>query len=551
MSLSQRIGTAGAAVMFLGIAACSGGNDGTPSSNNPVNNGGAGAGGTGLASGGKAGSSATPGGNGGSGATGGTSATAGSGGSSAMGSGGAAPSGAGGMQPTAGQPSSGGNGASASGGMGTSGGMTAMGGMSAMAGSAGMGSGGTGDPTPSGDLFTVTSVLASSMDAKAPTTVGIVTWSASTLTIKNAHIDFGKDTSYGMQAPVDLAAMDYRTLLLGMKPATMYHFRVVASDGTKEYASNDYTITTGAATTAVKIGKFDVKQDMGREHGFIVLSYWGGTGSSVAFILDSDGDIVWAYDTGMSGGIARARMSYDGQNMWAVTADNGGQPIRRVGMDGLNAQTYSSTKSSHDIAAVSGSTMAYLDYSVSCNDINEIDPSGTTKKIFTASGTFGNQCHGNALRYSEAEDEYTFGVVDKDIIRVSRTGEKKWSLASTVSGGNSTWGGVNHGHHLLADSILIFANKGGANNASAMIEYDFTGKEISSYDSGTTSANLGDVQRLPGGDTLVDFSNADVIHQIDSSGKLLVEITGPGSQNRFGYATWRPTLYGPSPDITD
>jgi hypothetical protein len=76
---------------------------------------------------------------------------------------------------------------------------------------------------------------------------------------------------------------------------------------------------------------------------------------------------------------------------------------------------------SHDIAPVSGSTMAYLDYSVGCNDINEIDPSGTTKKIFTASSTFGNMCHANALRYSEAEDEHTFSVVDTDVIRVSRT----------------------------------------------------------------------------------------------------------------------------------
>src|SRR4029079_12401002 len=162
-------------------------------------------------------------------------------------------------------------------------------------------------------------------------------------------------------------------------------------------------------------------------------------------------------------------------------------------------QTYSSTKSSHDITAVSGDTMAYLDYSVSCNDINEIDPTGTTKKIFTASALFGSQCHGNALRYSQAEDNYPFGVVDKDIIRVSRAGEKLWSLASTVSGGNASWGAVNHGHHLLASSILILAHKRGANGSSAMIEYDFSGKKLASYEDGTTSANLGDVQRLPGG----------------------------------------------------
>lgn len=72
-----------------------------------------------------------------------------------------------------------------------------------------------------------------------------------------------------------------------------------------------------------------------------------------------------------------------------------------------------------------------------------------------------------------------------------------------------------------------------------------------SYDAGITSQNLGDVQRLPGGNLLVDFSNADVVRQVGSDGTLLVEINGAGGQNKFGYATWRPSLYGPSPDITD
>jgi len=550
---STTLGTAGLTIVLLGLGACSGGDEPAEKASN------AGTGGTGAAgmtsnAGSKAsgGTNAAMGGTGGTGTGGTGTGGTGTGGTGTGGSAPAAGMGNGGTGATAG------SGATANGGtsgMGAAGmnaaGTLSAGGMSPMAGAAGMGAGGAGQPpTVNGALFTVTSKLASAMDAKAPTTVGIVTWSVMTVMVKSAYIEFGLDTKYGMQAPVDLTQMDYRTLLLGMKPSKTYHFRVVASDGSTQTASDDYTIETGAVTSAVKIGGFSVKQEMGRERGFIVTSYWQGSGSSVAFILDADGDIVWAYDTGMTGGIARARISYDGQNLWAVTADNGGQSIRRVGMDGMNAQTYSSTKSSHDIAAVKGGTMAYLDYSVSCNDITEIDPSGTTKKIFTASGVFGNQCHGNAVRYSEAEDEYTYSVVDKDVIRVSRAGEKLWSLASTVSGGNSSWGAVNHGHHLLKDSILIFANKGGTSNQSAMIEYDFMGKKLGSY-SGAMSANLGDVQRLPGGNTLVDFSNADVMQEVDSKGTVLVEITGPGSMNRFGYATWRPTLYGPSPDITD
>ena len=182
--------------------------------------------------------------------------------------------------------------------------------------------------------------------------------------------------------------------------------------------------------------------------------------------------------------------------------------------------------------------------------LTEIDPSGETTTVFTASGTFGSTCHGNALRYSDDEEMYTYSEVGADIVQVDRSGMVQWSLAD-VAGGVATWGGVNHGHHLLADSIVIFANSGGEGDASAMIEYDLEGNEIDRYDSGDRSQNLGDVQRLSNGNTLVDFSNDGVIHEIDPSGAVLVEITGSGGMNRFGYATWTPTLYGPAPDITD
>ena len=89
-------------------------------------------------------------------------------------------------------------------------------------------------------------------------------------------------------------------------------------------------------------------------------------------------------------------MSADAKNMWMVvpTLGNGG-PVQRVSMDTLDPQTYSSTKASHDIAAVSGSLMAYIDYGTTCNGIIEIDPSGTTKKVFDAQGVVPSSgCHG-------------------------------------------------------------------------------------------------------------------------------------------------------------
>ena len=122
-------------------------------------------------------------------------------------------------------------------------------------------------------------------------------------------------------------AEDHRTLLLGMKPAKTYHFRVVARDGSTPYTSNDQTVTTGASSLH---GPSALPRELrgGRKPGFIVTSYWQGTGSSVAFILDRDGDIVWWGRGGLGddGGISRARMSADGKTMWMVVSSNSGDP---------------------------------------------------------------------------------------------------------------------------------------------------------------------------------------------------------------------------------
>jgi hypothetical protein len=461
---------------------------------------------------------------------GGTSGTTGTGGGAGATSGGTAGS------------ATGGAGSGPTGGMG---GSDATGGSDAgMGGTSGAGGGMTGTAT-----FTVMSQLASQVMATAPTTVGIVTWSVDVQNLASATIDFGLTTSYGMRAPVDLTAMNYRTLLLGMKPASTYHFRVTATAGTTNYVSGDYTIQTGAATTAVQVSGFREMNAAARRRGFVIASYWRGTGAAVPFVLDADGAIVWWAPNGPNG-IARAVMSADGKNMWLIPASNSGGPLMRVSMDGLERQTYMATNGSHDITPVTGATMAYLDYSESdCDSIWEIDPSGTTREIWESQGVVATSgCHGNALRYSQAENVYTFSDVRQDIFVISRAGMLQWRLSERTMNGNMAWGGTQHGHQLLDNSIIVFANVGGGSMASDFIEYSLQGQQMQRYTGGGFSANLGDVQRLPGGNTLITYSNDGLIQEIDPQRNVVLEIDGGSSS--FGYSLWRETLYGPPPDIS-
>ena len=505
---------------------------GTGNGTGGANTGGTGTGGAGPGTGGAHSGGTT--GIGGTTSTGGTGGTAGRGGTT--GSGGS--NGSGGTLGRGGSTGTGGAGGAHAGTGGTAG--------------TGSGTGGTGQ----GSLFTIMVQLASAVKSTAPTTVGIVTWSISASGITAAHIDFGLDTSYGMTAPVDLTATGYRTLLLGMKPTKAYHFRVTASAGATTYTSDDQTVTTGAKLSSAPLSSFSVKNASAVPKGFFITSFWQGTGSKVPFIFDTDGDVVWWYTAGSgesTDGISRARMSADSQSLWLVNESLNGNPLRRVTMDGLTTQTYSNTKSSHDIAAVTADTMAYLDYSESdCNSIFEINNAGTTKEVFEPTGVVGSgtsfpSCHGNSVRYSKKEDFYTYSDWQSDVAVVNRTGTLQWLLSKKVSGGHSAWGGQQHGTQLLDSSILIFANQGTAGKSQA-VEYGLDGHLIKAFSAngGSNVTNFGDVQRLANGNTIITYSTSSLMQEVDASDTVVLEVKGSGS---FGYVEFRDSLYGPPLDI--
>ena len=57
---------------------------------------------------------------------------------------------------------------------------------------------------------------------------------------------------------------------------------------------------------------------------------------------------------------------------------------------------------------------------------------------------------------------------------------------------------------------------------------------------------LGDVARMPNGNTVVVFGYAGVVHEVDPDGNLVQEMTEQAGVN-FGFTERRTSLYGPPP----
>jgi hypothetical protein len=391
--------------------------------------------------------------------------------------------------------------------------------------------------------------------------VGIVWWSLAQPDLTVAHIDFGLTTSYGMTAPVDLGRASYRTVLVGMKAAKTYHFRIVATDGTRTFTSDDRTVTTGAPLATALLQSFDVKSPGKVDKGFFITSFWNPTGINdgtwTAFILDTDGDVVWWYRDPADSpfnepGIGRARLSANSQDVWLARITNSGAPLRRVSIDGLEEERYTGTVASHDIAAVSGGTMAYLDYGErDCASIFEIDETGVTKEVFESTGVTsaaGGKCHGNSVRYSMKEDVYVFSDDSIDVLVVGRDGAVRWRLGDKVSGGEASWGPYQHGTQLLDDGILIFANSAGGDAFHAQaIEFGLDGSVKRKFASRSSSLFMGDVQRLPSGNTLITYSTGERIQEVDVNDTLVLEIVA--TNNAFSFVEFRQSLYGLPLDI--
>jgi hypothetical protein len=497
-----------------------------------------------TASGGTSGASAGAGS--GAGATGGAAGTGGSGGATGGSSGSVATGGTAGTPPIAGSGGTGLAGGGAGGGSGTGGaGATAGGG-------AGGGSGGL-PPT------TCTITVGTSMVSPDMETVGIIEFSTDLAGVTGARIEFGLDTSYGMTAPVNLTASNYRTLLLGMKQRRTYHYRIVASNGSGECVGPDATIDTGDLSTGLPELDITTPQPDKRAGGFLITGqYTMAGGGSPAYIFDADGDIVWAYL--MNRDVTGARMSYDGQHMWINSANvpNGQSNVHRVSMDGSTDENLSSQFASqnHQMTVLPDETVAFYAYGQNgCDDVKERSPNGMVKTIVNAADAHGagGPCHLNTIQYSPEDDTLVFSDLDNDnITKVTRSGETVWVISGPTNeftGDGSSWD-TQHGIHILGlDRFLVFNNASNQSKSNVLeiqlnLQSMTATKAWSFNDGATYNQVMGDVQRLPNGNTLVAYSTRGLLLQVDAQGEIVEEWVWPIGGS-YGYIEWRPDLYGP------
>ena len=480
---------------------------------------------------------------------------------------------------TAIQQSSGGAGATTSTGAvvasgGTIGGSIPTGGVvsTATGGTTSVATGGTTAAEPN-TMCTIASTLTMST---AISTVGIVEWSTDLAGLDKAYIEFGLDQNYGMQAPVDLAEPNFRTLLLGMKPDHVYHYRVVAMAGSDVCTGDDNTLNTGSMPTDLGLLDLTINTPQPDKvaQGFIMAGFYM---NGPAFIIDADGDYVWWFD---SGNITRARMSYDGKSMWTQALNwtmigfgggagvsPGGNPvIHHISMDGMDEQIYGLAEfgdPTHDFDVTpDGSYISPQFDADGCMTIVERTADGQLHDIIASSQVNPQAVSGclvNSIHYWPSDDSITYSDLPHNTyVKMTRAGEVQWVLGganSTFTQGDAiTWHGE-HGHQLISPTRFLMFNNGvnpwgGPTDGPTSIVYEVeldeatnTATRVWQYDGGLQTTVFGDAQRLPNGNTLVNYGTKNTFHEADPDSALVRSITWTGAS--IMYLEWRHSLYGP------
>jgi hypothetical protein len=427
--------------------------------------------------------------------------------------------------------------------------------------------------------------------APAMPTVGIVEFSASGLhqSITGAVVQFGIDLDHVLEAPVDLNAASYRTLLLGMKSATKYWVKVGVSSSSEHCYSPPVELTTGGLRAGV-LPLIETAVHAPPTSGFIV----GAQGPN-AIIFDQDGDVVWGYSfqsagsfapsCGAGGGVTRifaAKLSYDGRYMLArdlgpFDCGNGGS-FYRVALDGSSLERIDLLGGDHHDFTVTPSGIAYIAKeekggydkiyvaNTDGSDARELLDLEHVVDVYPKGGGPGEEkSHFNSIHYWEERDVYTVSNRESDAIveingdgtiarGVGKSAKAQFItlLAESTMGQTETplWR-VQHGHDWYApDKLLVFSNGdfigGQANALHYTVNDDGIAQLDWSYNGMGNSVTQGDIQMLPNGHVLVCASNGGRLQEIDENRELIVQYHAPSEG--FGYVMYRPTLYGAPPD---
>jgi len=351
-----------------------------------------------------------------------------------------------------------------------------------------------------------------------------------------------------------------------LRPGTEYSFEVELLDGDEVVDSESGSFVTNEVPDLLP--ELEVELDELDEHRFIVTSLLGDPHAAV--VIHQDGYYAWWHievDDGLT--LARARMGPGGESIYYSAYDRGEwvgpdavYEFRRVVLGEGIAEKREARYHHHDFVVLDDGTIGWIrsDHqevegeTYRGDAIVETAPDGAERVVWSSwdhlehglspdcndsTGTIWT--HANALHYDPDSDTYHISVREMDtVVAVDRaSGETLWELGGCESDFDMSGTLGFDGQHQIqpVDGGLLLYDNRPSEAYSRVVEFALdhdagtaTERWIYSADDAYLTDILGDVHRLPSGDTIVTWSTTGRMEQVDQHGELRW-------QARFGFGT--------------
>ena len=365
-------------------------------------------------------------------------------------------------------------------------------------------------------------------------------------------------------------------LLLGLGPMAEVCVRLVAEVDGVEHVGDKRTLETGVLERVVP--EFNVSEyDPDRvEPGFLLSSTAMNPGAR--FVLDRTGKVLWSQAVELGRQSPQISIANEGaaflSNEFSEHHDEDIGQVRKLNLAGETEWTQRTELAHHVFEQLPDGTLAYLAIDVRETEehgpvvgdvIMEVAPDGTEREVWNVwdhedqfplgpnNGSFYPQgkdwSHGNALRYDEAQDTYTMSFRNLDtILEVERaTGAhlRSFGKYGTVEvSGEEPLIGAPHGAYWTSPSTLLFLTSPPGTGMSRAVELQ-VGEETAEVlwswgeGQGLMALIMGEAERLPGGNTLVNFGSKGALVEVTPEGEVVwrVDLSAgnwPGHVSVFG-----------------
>jgi hypothetical protein len=408
-----------------------------------------------------------------------------------------------------------------------------------------------------------------------------VRWSAEVEDLVEAFVAFGRGAPDEFVAPaMQTSPGEFEAVLLGMKSETDYLLQVTVNDSGTVLTSEVSSITTGAVPGEVPLPILDgTSHDPDRSAGgFLLTAFAPGP----AVVLDADGDVVWWHlpDLDYMHTVNRLVLSDDLSSatyLVFTTRGHGGvetdlRELVRVAITGEVLETITTPWAHHEYAALPDGTVALLNYDprdqdgleVAGDRLTEMAPDGTERDVWSIwdhvdydpeilfeGGEVWGHC--NTVRYDEEEDAYWLGSRNfSTLFQIDRASGDVLQRIGRTDGdyelvGEGEWFLNQHQFRMLDGGLLVFDNG----------EQGGTDTRVSEFALGEGTAErtwtfepdppigvyaFGDVQRLPGGNTLIAWGSSGRIDEVTAEGDVVRRLDiSLGAAT--GYFEWVASLY--------